>query len=112
MTCRPRASPEFRIYIVPITGGAPRVLTEHPNSWFHSWSPDGKTSCSRGRTTASLNVFAIPAEGGEEHALTTGTGVSDDPDYSPDGRYIYFNSDRGGSMQIWRMHPDGSRPSR
>ncbi len=43
--------------------------------------------------------------------LTTSTGISDDPDYSPDGQYIYFNSDRGGgSMQIWRMHSDGSQP--
>ena len=26
----------------------------------------------------------------------------------PDGKYIYFNSVRGGNMQIWRMKPDGS----
>ena len=43
-------------------------------------------------------------------ALTTGSGISDDPDYSPDGQYIYFNSNRSGTMQIWRMHPDGSDP--
>jgi len=43
--------------------------------------------------------------------LTTSNGISDDPDYSPDGQYIYFNSDRGGgSMQIWRMRADGSQP--
>ena len=28
--------------------------------------------------------------------------------YSPDGRFIYFNSERTGLMQIWRMKPDGS----
>ena len=26
------------------------------------------------------------------------------------GKWIYFNSDRAGGMQIWRMHPDGSQP--
>jgi Tol biopolymer transport system component len=36
------------------------------------------------------------------------TGISDDPDYSPDGQYIYFNTDRWGGMQIARMKPDGS----
>ena len=37
--------------------------------------------------------------------------MSDDPDYSADGKYIYFNSDRaGGTMQIWRMQADGSHP--
>ena len=41
-------------------------------------------------------------------------GRSDGPEFSPDGKYIYFNSTRGkdgvatGSMQLWRMKPDGS----
>ena len=30
------------------------------------------------------------------------------PEYSPDGKYIYFNSVRSGLMQIWRMQPDGT----
>jgi len=109
-TCMKGPRPGPRIYIVPLSGGAPRVLTENPNSWFHSWSPDGKTIAFTRPNAAALNVYAIPAEGGAETALTTGSGVSDDPDYSPDGKYIYFNSDRAGSMEIWRMFPDGSKP--
>jgi Tol biopolymer transport system component len=35
-------------------------------------------------------------------------GWTDGPEYSPDGEFIYFNSDRTGTMQIWRMHRDGS----
>ena len=46
--------------------------------------------------------------GGEERQLTTAKGLDDGPDYSPDGRLIYFNSERSGSMQIWRMGADGS----
>lgn len=110
ISCATPGKPESRVYIVPATGGAPRLVTEHPNSYFHSWSPDGKTILFTRPDHGSINIFAIPAEGGEERALTTGTGTSDDPDYSPDGRYIYFNSDRNGTMQIWRMHPDGSAP--
>ena len=30
------------------------------------------------------------------------------PEYSPDGRFIYFNSARTGAMRIWRMAPDGT----
>jgi len=110
MTCATAGNPEFRIDIVPIAGGPPRLVTEHANSWFHSWSPDGRTILFTRPDHGALNIFAISPDGGEEHALTTGTGVSDDPDYSPDGQFIYFNSDRSGSMQIWRMHPDGSSP--
>lgn len=110
ISCSTPGKPESRVYIVPATGGSPRLVTGNPNSYFHSWSPDGKTILFTRPDHGSINIFAIPADGGPEHALTTGTGTSDDPDYSPDGRYIYFNSDRGGSMQIWRMSPDGSSP--
>ena len=49
-------------------------------------------------------------EGGEEVQLTNTPGLDDGPEYSPDGRYIYFNSVRSGTMQIWRMEADGSDP--
>jgi TolB protein len=109
-TCVKGPQPGPRIYIFPSAGGVPRMLTENPNSWFHSWSPDGKTIAFTRPNQGSLNVYVIPADGGPETALTTGTGISDDPDYSPDGKYIYFNSDRTGSMEIWRMRADGSQP--
>jgi Tol biopolymer transport system component len=35
-------------------------------------------------------------------------GMNDGSEFSPDGHYIYFNSTRTGTMQIWRMRPDGS----
>ena len=110
ITCGMPDKPENRIYIIPSTGGTPRLVTENPNSYFHSWSPDGKTILFTRPDHGSLNVYAISPDGGPETALTTGTGVSDDPDYSPDGKYIYFNSDRSGSMEIWRMNADGGHP--
>ncbi len=98
------------MYIVPSAGGEPRLLTQNPSSYFHSWSPDGKTiAFTRPNHAGGGNILSIPVEGGVETALTTGSGISDDPDYSADGKWIYFNSDRaGGLMQIWRMRPDGT----
>ncbi len=110
ISCSTPKFPMSRVYSVPAQGGIPRVVTERPNSYFHSWSPDGKTILFTRPDHGSINIFSVPAAGGEEHALTNGTGVSDDPDFSPDGKYIYFNSDRNGGMQIWRMAPDGSAP--
>jgi Tol biopolymer transport system component len=40
--------------------------------------------------------------------LTISDGLDDGPDYSSDGKYIYFNSYRTGHMQIWRMQSDGT----
>jgi TolB protein len=96
--------------IVPATGGAPRMVTANPDSYFHSWSPDGKTILFTRPSHGSGNIYSISIDGGAETALTTGTGISDDPDFSPDGQWIYFNSDRAGGMQIWRMRADGSAP--
>jgi Tol biopolymer transport system component len=110
ITCSMPTMPESRVYVIPAAGGTPRRVTEHPASYFHSWSADGETIVFTRPDHGSGNIEAIPAAGGEERALTTGTGISDDPDCSPDGRYIYFNSDRSGHEQIWRMRPDGSQP--
>ena len=99
---------QSRIYIVPIKGGTARPITPLGPSYWHGWSPDGKTLAYCAQRNGEFDVYTIPAAGGEETRLTTTPGLDDGPDYSPDGKYIYFNSERTGLMQIWRMKPDGS----
>ena len=96
------------VYIVPIGGGTPRRITQKAPSYWHGWSPDGKTLAFAGERNGEFDIYTIPAAGGEETRLTTAKGLDDGPDYSPDGRYIYFNSEPTGHMQIWRMRADGS----
>ncbi|HUI43329.1 MAG TPA: hypothetical protein VL523_15300 [Terriglobia bacterium] len=96
------------IYIVPIGGGTPRRITRNSPSYWHGWSPDGKTLAFTGERNGDFDIYTIPAAGGEETRLTTAAGLDDGPEYSPDGKYIYFNSVRTGRMQIWRMRPDGT----
>jgi Tol biopolymer transport system component len=96
------------IYILPIAGGEPRRITPNSPSYWHGWSPDGKTLAFTGQRDGEFDIYAIPAAGGEETRLTTAKGLDDGPEYSPDGQYLYFNSERTGSMQIWRMRADGS----
>ncbi len=96
------------VYVVPISGGTPRRITQKSPSYWHGWSPDGKMLAFVGQRNGDFDIYAIPAAGGEETRLTTAKGLDDGPEYSPDGKYIYFNSERTGHMQIWRMKPDGS----
>jgi TolB protein len=96
------------VYIVPITGGTPRRITEDSPSYWHGWSPDGKTLAFTGQRNGDFDIYTILAAGGHETRLTTAKGLDDGPEYSPDGQYIYFNSERTGQMQIWRMKADGS----
>lgn len=101
-----------QIYILPIEGGTPRLITPKFPSFLHGWSPDGSelAYCAfrdHGKGV-EVDVYAISAEGGEEWQLTKDAGFNDGPEYAPNGKHIWFNSTRTGLMQCWRMNRDGS----
>jgi len=99
---------QSRVYLLPIGGGAPRLVTKNAPSYWHGWSPDGKTLAFVGQRDGEFDIYTIPVTGGEETRLTTAKGLDDGPEYTPDGKWIYFNSVRTGHMQIWKMKPDGN----
>ena len=116
----PETNNRSAVYVLPATGGKPRLVTTNTPSYFHGWSPDGKWLVyaggrkEPGATVDKYDIYKIPVEGGQEIRLTTARGRSDGPEFTPDGKFIYFNSTRTpdgaatGSMQLWRMRPDGS----
>lgn len=100
-----------RLHILPAEGGTPRAVILDGPSYWHGWSPDGKTLVYvAARGNRILNLWSCPAAGGAETRLTSGEWMDDGPDYSPDGRTIWFNSTRSGNMKLWRMQADGSDP--
>ena len=103
---------QSRIYIVPIEGGDPVLITPMAPSYLHGWSPDGELLAYCAERDGQYDVYVIPAKGGEEIQLTDLPGLDDGPEFSPDGKTIWFNSTRSGLMQIWRMNRDGSDPVR
>lgn len=104
---------ESKIYILPVTGGTPRLVTPKGPSYLHGWSPDGKelTYCAfrEKEGELSVDIYAISAQGGQEWQLTGNAAFNDGPEYDPDNAHIWFNSTRTGLMQIWKMNRDGSR---
>jgi TolB protein len=96
------------IYTLSVAGGTPTPITPTGPSYWHGWSPDGKTLAFCGERNGEFDIYTIPAAGGPETRLTTAKGLDDGPEYSPDGKYIYFNSERSGVMQVWRMKPDAA----
>jgi Tol biopolymer transport system component len=101
---------EFRIYVLPVTGGNPALITPLAPSYLHGWSPDGKTLAYCAERNGHYDVYTIPVSGGRETRLTDVPGLDDGPEYSPDGKYLWFNSTRTGLMQLWRMEADGRDP--
>ena len=101
--------PPPNTYMVPLTGGTPRLLTPATGAGS-SLSPDGKTFVFDTDTTP--DIFTIPVDGSAPAVrLTNNQGKNYGPQFLPDGSSILFCSDRSGSMQIWKMKPDGSEPT-
>jgi len=73
-----------------------------------SWSPHGYRIAYTKRlgTPTHDDIWTIPAEGGEPVAVTNDQPIDWSPAWSPDGRYLYFVSNRGGSMNLWRVRID------
>ena len=75
-----------------------------------SWSPHGQRIAYFHRlgAIAGGHVWTVPAAGGAgpPTAVTSGKGRDWNPVWSPDGRYLYFVSNRAGSMNLWRVRID------
>jgi len=100
-----------RIYFLPLTGAEPILITPIAPSYLHGWSPDGRTLAYCAERNGQYDIYTIPVWGGREKQLTNVPGLNDGPEYTPDGKYIWFNSTRTGLMQLWRMEADGSNPT-
>jgi Tol biopolymer transport system component len=114
------SSDDVHLYRLPVGGGEPvRVSNIHDTPfhyYLHGISPDGATLAyvavegkGDGRR---INLFTIPSAGGPDRRLSDIAKPNDGPEFSPDGAWIYFNSERAseqpGHAQIFRMRPDGS----
>lgn len=69
-----------------------------------SFAPDGRLAYEGD----DGDIWSINREGGEQRQLTNSSSKDMYPRVSPDGRYIFFASNRSGSNQVWRMNSDGT----
>lgn len=114
------SSDDGHLYALPVTGGTPRRISNaHPERhhyYLHGVSPDGKTLVYTGVNThdgnnwGKVNIWTIPVAGGADTPLTNVLVPNDGAEYSPDGEWIWFNSEQGskGHAQIFKMRADGS----
>jgi Tol biopolymer transport system component len=114
------SSDDGHLYAVPMVGGsARRVSNDHPTPhhyYLHGISPDGLTlayvAVEQPEGERMANIFTIASAGGPDTRLTRFSVPNDGPEFSPDGRWLYFNSElaasQRGHAQIFRMRTDGS----
>jgi len=56
------------------------------------------------------NIYKISIEGGSAQQVTFWDSHNDTPAWSPDGKWIAFTSDQGGSGKIWLVSSEGGPP--
>jgi len=81
-----------RVYLTPTDGsGSPRQLTADERSSFSpAWSPDGSQIAFLSVHSGRVNIWRMPAEGGEAEQLTDESGRITLFKWSPDGKQIAF----------------------
>jgi TolB protein len=114
---------DWQIYRAPLNGGNVNLITgkEGPKGLFHflhGVSPDGQSLAFVGVEAEasetslrfiSAEIYTIKSDGTDYRQITKGGAPADGPEYSPDGEWLYFNTEVfSKNAQIARMRPDGS----
>jgi len=111
------------IWLVDAKTGKGKQLTDHPiwDEFNPAFSPDGKSiafmsnrSKDPDDTVDRIDMFIMPASGGDPRKLKTTTGEKFLPSFSPDGKWIAYFGVEGESewyknMSLWITSADGSR---
>jgi serine/threonine protein kinase len=95
-----------RLFAVNVQTGARRLIT-NGDAVQPNWSPHGHRIAYWGvHKGGQRDIWTVPASGGEPVVVTFDRQVDWNPVWSRDGKYLYFLSDRGGSMNLWRAPID------
>jgi TolB protein len=87
-------------------GGGPHAITADGGGQ-PVWSPTGD-KIAYTASAGSLEIFIVNADGTDRKQLTNNANNDALPAWSPDGRFIFFRTDRDGKWSIYVMNADGS----
>ena len=94
------------VYTLPADGGTPRLITTNGTSYLHGFSPDGKFLVFTGERGGEFDIYRIPVTWRRRETVDHLRRIGRRLGVQSGRHYIYFNSSRTGSMQLWRMKPD------
>src|SRR5260370_33990122 len=92
------------LWSVPRDGGDARQLTTGGHEGLPVFTPDGKWIAFSGQYDGNLDVFVMPAEGGEPRRLTWHPAPDIAVGWTRDGKRGLFLSDREAFADITRLY--------
>jgi len=101
-----RSPNQSQIQITDVVSGDTRTLPTD-DAVQPSWSPGGTRIAYWGLWQRNQrDIWTIGVDGTAPARVTNDDALDWDASWSPDGRWLYFSSDRGGSMNLWRIAID------
>ncbi len=95
------------------TGNRVRVSQRPGINGAPAFSPDGRQLViTQGGVDGNLDIYILDITSRQTRRLTRHRAIDTEGSWSPDGRYIYFTSDRSGGPQIYRVAASGGTPER
>ncbi|MBZ5586755.1 MAG: hypothetical protein LAQ30_32125 [Acidobacteriia bacterium] len=82
------------------------TFLKHPRLGAPRWSPDGRRLAFTAPAARGSSIYLIGAPGAEPRPVP-GSEESGYLEWAHDGRAIYFSSNRGSSVEIWRVAVEG-----
>ena len=102
------------IWAVNSDGSNPSQLTFlNGESGTPRWSPDGRFIAFDYRPANHSEIYVLEVPGGTPHIFPTIPEADNtEPNFSHDGKWLYFSSNRGGeTTQLWKVpYPSGGTP--
>jgi Tol biopolymer transport system component/serine/threonine protein kinase len=107
-------SRQGQLIVVEVATGRARVIADAPDGYQPHWSPHGTRIAYWGRPrdtgqrdyAGQRDLWTVAPTGGPAVPVTNDTATDWNPVWSPDGRTVFFSSNRGGSMNLWRVRID------
>jgi TolB protein len=101
------AKADYDIITHELTGGIERALTSGKGEQANlAWSPDGKYivfASGSGNDSGKLDLYITDRERTVTVRLTRAPGYNAYPAWSSDGGSLYFNSERVGKRDVYRL---------
>ena len=95
------------------TGNRIQVSNKPGINGAPSFSPDGRQlALTLGGIDGNLDIHVLDLSTRQTRRLTTHRAIDTEGSWSPDGRHIYFTSDRSGGPQVYRVPATGGTPER